>query len=68
MSGILGFEDIDRSKIDFWDTEWKKLSEEQKNIYCKMIGLKSREWEGEFLALMTYQSHRKEMGIIQNIL
>ena len=68
MSGIVGFDEIDRSKIDFWEKDWNTLTKEEKNIFCDLIKLKQREQEGVFIALMAYQSIRKEMGIIKKIM
>jgi hypothetical protein len=68
MTGLMGFNEIDRTKIDFWDFEWNKLTGNQKDYFCELIGLKSREQEGEFLALMAFQTHRKNLGIIKKII
>jgi hypothetical protein len=68
MNVVMEHSEIDRTKIDFWDTEWDKLTEKQKDYFCELIRLKSREQEGEFLALMTYQTHRKELGLITKTL
>jgi hypothetical protein len=64
MSIFLGFNDVNENKFDFWKKDWDDLTEEEKNNFCKEIGLKSREMEGEFMAIMSYQTHRKNFGLI----
>lgn len=64
----MGVEEKDINKINFWEKDWHTLSEEQKDIFCDLIKLKNREQEGEFIALMAYQTHRKELGIIKKII
>jgi succinate dehydrogenase flavin-adding protein (antitoxin of CptAB toxin-antitoxin module) len=68
MAGLMGFNEIDRTNIDFWEKEWRELTETQKDYFCNLIGLKSRAMEGEFLALMAFQTYRKDLGIIKNII
>jgi succinate dehydrogenase flavin-adding protein (antitoxin of CptAB toxin-antitoxin module) len=63
MSGYMGLNEIDRSEINFWEKEWHTLSEEQKTFFCKLIDLKNREQEREFLAVMAYKTHKKELGL-----
>ena len=63
MGGYIGLSQIDRSVINFWGTDWYSLTDEQKDVFCKLIGLKNREQEREFLAVMAYKTHKKELGL-----